>query len=323
MINKRQAGARIAALRRENGLSQAAFADFLGVTPQAISKWETGLTLPDIELLLAISNKFSITINEILEGDDVLRRIANRTYEMDGIAFFVPRTEKSGNAEWANRIVREGWVKRNWDQRMRNPKWGDTPAQRIVAHGGLILEIGIGPGGGYVPPILMQKNDARIILSDLSPTIVFEWKRLFEETFYPSNLIYAALDNCDLPFRDNSIDVVSSSGGFGNTEGDHHKALLEIYRVLKPGGLFVNGDGFVTQDTLRSFPQSIQKELLARRPDIFEDYHGASVSAGFRKIDNVITGGWSTKDDESLMADLARDLGIEIWFTRYVQYCVK
>jgi ubiquinone/menaquinone biosynthesis C-methylase UbiE len=279
--------------------------------------------MPDVEMLLALSHMFDVTVNEILEGNDAIRRIANRPYETDGIACFVPREEREYNAEWAKSIVRDGWVKRNWENRKRDPAWGAEPAHRIVRHGGLTLEIGTGPGGGYVPPVLMQKSDARIILSDLSPTVVREWKRLFEAEFYPPNVMYAALDNCDLPFQDDSIDVVSAGGGFGNTEGDQFKALREIYRVLKPGGLYVVGDGFVTQDTLKAFPEKIQRELMIRRPDIFEDYHAASVAAGFKKIDNVIAGGWSTKNDESLMADLARELGIEIWFTAYIRYCVK
>lgn len=323
MIDKRFTGARIAALRKEKGYSQASFAEILGVSPQAISKWETGLAIPDVDLLLALSHMFCVMINEILEGDDAIRRIANRPYKMDGIAYFVPHTEKGGNVEWARSIVRDGWVKRNWEARKRHPAWGTEPARRIVGHGGLILEIGTGPGGGYVPPILMQKSDARIILTDLSPTVVLEWKRLFDAEFYPPNVLYAALDNCDLPFQENSVDVVSSSGGFGNTEGDQQKALREIYRVLKPGGLYVNGDGFVTQDTLKKFPAEIQRELVISRPDIFEDYYEASVATGFRKIDTVVTGGWSTKDDESHVADLARKLGIEIMFTSYVRYCIK
>lgn len=174
-----------------------------------------------------------------------------------------------------------------------------------------------------MPSILLENLDANIIISDLSPTVVLEWKKLFDKEVFPPNVQYAVLDNCDLPFHSNSIDVISAGGGFGNTEGDKFKALREIYRVLKSGGLYVSGDGYVTQETLKSYPKNIQKILLEKRPDIFEDFYDATVTAGFKTINNSIKFGWSTKNDNSLVADLARELGIEIIFSGYLRYCIK
>lgn len=111
-----------------------------------------------------------------------------------------------------------------------------------------------------------------VIISDISPTVTKEWKRFFEAELYFPNLHYAALNNCDLPFIDDSIDVISSGSGFGNTEGDKFKTVSEIYRVLKPGGLYVSGEGYVTQETLKSFSLDVQKILLEKRTDIFEDF---------------------------------------------------
>ena len=55
MVNKTHFGKRISAFRRSSGLSQADLADKLGVTSQAVSKWECGNTIPDIDLLLELS----------------------------------------------------------------------------------------------------------------------------------------------------------------------------------------------------------------------------------------------------------------------------
>ena len=71
MINKEETGKRIAALRGKLGYSQAMFAEKLNVSPQAVSKWETGQTLPDIDVLLIISWMCRITINEILDSEEV------------------------------------------------------------------------------------------------------------------------------------------------------------------------------------------------------------------------------------------------------------
>ncbi|MDF2936360.1 MAG: hypothetical protein K0Q90_1733 [Paenibacillaceae bacterium] len=72
MVDKVLVGSRISALRKELGYSQAAFAEKLNVSPQAVSKWETGLALPDIEVLLNISWICKMSVNAILEGEDFI-----------------------------------------------------------------------------------------------------------------------------------------------------------------------------------------------------------------------------------------------------------
>lgn len=72
MLDKAAIGGRIAAIRKEGGYSQASFAEKLHVTAQAVSKWETGLALPDIEVLLNISWISKVSLHAILEGDDFL-----------------------------------------------------------------------------------------------------------------------------------------------------------------------------------------------------------------------------------------------------------
>lgn len=72
MIDKTVVGKRIAALRKELSYSQSEFADRLNVTTQAVSKWETGLTLPDIEVLLNIAWIGKVSVHTLLEGDDLI-----------------------------------------------------------------------------------------------------------------------------------------------------------------------------------------------------------------------------------------------------------
>ena len=67
--NPAAVSAAIRRLRRERGLTQEALAQAVGVSPQAISKWETGQTMPDITLLLPISKVLGIGVNELLGGD--------------------------------------------------------------------------------------------------------------------------------------------------------------------------------------------------------------------------------------------------------------
>lgn len=61
-------GKNIYSLRKERGWTQAELADRLGVTNQAVSKWETGESLPDSSLLLPLSELFDVTIDELFKG---------------------------------------------------------------------------------------------------------------------------------------------------------------------------------------------------------------------------------------------------------------
>ena len=61
-------GSRIAELRRKKNMTQEELAAELGVTPQAVSKWERGLSLPDIVFIDELALALGITIDELLTG---------------------------------------------------------------------------------------------------------------------------------------------------------------------------------------------------------------------------------------------------------------
>lgn len=72
MINKQEVGSRIAAIRNKLGFTQLVFSEYLGVSTQAVSKWETGLSLPDIEIMQKISWMAKCSINGILDGNEFI-----------------------------------------------------------------------------------------------------------------------------------------------------------------------------------------------------------------------------------------------------------
>ena len=55
-------------LRKQKGLSQEELANCLNVSRQTISKWEVGDSTPDMEKLIAISNLFEISLDELVMG---------------------------------------------------------------------------------------------------------------------------------------------------------------------------------------------------------------------------------------------------------------
>ena len=62
-------GQRIAARRKAAGYTQEKLAEMVGVSSQAVSKWENDLSCPDISLLPRLANAFHCTIDELLTGD--------------------------------------------------------------------------------------------------------------------------------------------------------------------------------------------------------------------------------------------------------------
>lgn len=174
MINKIHFGKRVSMFRRKKGLSQAELAEYLGVTAQAVSKWECGNAIPDIDLLLELSHLFKVMINDLIEDVDLLYQVTGCETGTSKIAYFVPQQERPYNIEWANEIRNENWIQRNWEHtRKTNPSM-DKVGEEIASCEGIILEIGAGPGGGFMPYVLKANPDATIIINDLSPTIVSE-----------------------------------------------------------------------------------------------------------------------------------------------------
>lgn len=72
MIDFIRVGERIAALRRDKGLSQEELAAELFVTRQALSKWERGASAPSIDTLIEMSRRFSVSVEYILCLDEAI-----------------------------------------------------------------------------------------------------------------------------------------------------------------------------------------------------------------------------------------------------------
>ena len=63
-------GKNLQMLRKKNQLSQEGLAEMLGVSRQAVSKWELGEGYPEVEKLLILSKKLNISLDSLLRGED-------------------------------------------------------------------------------------------------------------------------------------------------------------------------------------------------------------------------------------------------------------
>ena len=95
-------GEKIKALRKAKNISQESLAKVLGVTFQAVSKWETNTTAPDVSLIPSIASFFNVSIDELFdynvwenekEVDEICRRVCKCRYN---------------NPVEAEKILREG-----------------------------------------------------------------------------------------------------------------------------------------------------------------------------------------------------------------------
>jgi transcriptional regulator with XRE-family HTH domain len=57
---------KITIIRKMNNLTQEGFAEELGVSRQAVSKWENGTSVPDVQLLLRIADFYNLTLDQLV-----------------------------------------------------------------------------------------------------------------------------------------------------------------------------------------------------------------------------------------------------------------
>lgn len=67
-LDKAAFGHFLAQLRREKGMTQKELAATLYVSDKAVSKWERGLSVPDISLLVPLAEQLNVTVAELLQG---------------------------------------------------------------------------------------------------------------------------------------------------------------------------------------------------------------------------------------------------------------
>lgn len=72
-------------LRKQAGMSQEQLAEKLGVSRQAVTKWETGAGIPDIENIMAISTLFDISIDDLLSNKSGSKKLPETEYLYESV----------------------------------------------------------------------------------------------------------------------------------------------------------------------------------------------------------------------------------------------
>lgn len=74
-LDKRKFGAFVSQLRKEKGYTQKELSERLLISDKAISKWETGTTIPDTALLIPLADALGVTVTELLTGERMEQQV--------------------------------------------------------------------------------------------------------------------------------------------------------------------------------------------------------------------------------------------------------
>lgn len=110
-IDREKFGAFIAALRKEQSLTQQELADRLFVSNKAVSKWERGQSLPDIALLEPLAQCLGVSVAELLRGERLAERPleAQETEELVGRALHFSDDGGAEESPQKRRLWRLAW----------------------------------------------------------------------------------------------------------------------------------------------------------------------------------------------------------------------
>ena len=85
----------IASCRKEQGMTQAVLAEKLGISDRAVSKWETGKSMPDSGIMLELCELLNINVNELLSGEKIMKEVYDKIAEDNLLAMRRELEEKN------------------------------------------------------------------------------------------------------------------------------------------------------------------------------------------------------------------------------------
>lgn len=192
-------GEKIAYLRRQEGMTQAQLAEKLNISAQAVSKWESGLSCPDIMMLIPLSRIFRVTTDMLLDTRPIEELLSQRasintgndTYEKS-FNNFEGDTEQNQTSE----IERDNWM-------ITVSKISDINSLKIdleaiearIVEGDDFSVSGLGVGRDEI--VSTVENGIWTLKTPNHATVLWGFKRLFRDRkliiTFPKGFVFRAL----------------------------------------------------------------------------------------------------------------------------------
>ena len=209
-------GRQLAQLRKEQGLTGEKLAEILGVSPQAVSKWENGKCLPETALLPGLAKTLDCTIDTLL---------------------------MPGDKSWEdNKRVQSFYETVNENERLLSQTKEFVRSKQIISRYLFNSKMEIADIGGGTGPysFWLAEKGHKVHLFDLTPKHIEIAKRK-AKTGGVALCSYTCGDARVLPYEDESMDLALLMGPLYHLQSQESrlKCLAEAYRILKPGGYII------------------------------------------------------------------------------------
>lgn len=206
-------------LRKSRGITQSHLAEIIGVSFQTISKWETGLAIPDVKHVIAMARFFEVTTDQILglqpiKYDYFSRMTESSEYWNEKLPYI-----KSSRIELWNLDYMEFLIKKVWKVKDRVD----------------VLDFGCGNGylAGLMMPFLLDGSTYTGI--DVCDVMIQDAKSVYENSDYPTKFLCKNGYNYKV---EEKYDIVICQA-FLRELSNPKKAICNMITSLKKQGLIV------------------------------------------------------------------------------------
>ena len=240
MLNNIEFGKRIALLRKNKNYTQEKMSSFLNVTPQAISKWENGDSLPDTGILPLLAQVLEVSIDYLLVGEILLKK----------------------TSPYDNQYQKETYY------------WGKEPsllAKQIIKlveaiPNRSLLDIGSGEGRDAV---YFAKNGFQVDALEISEPGIEKIRKYSEENNCNVNILHENMINYELK---KAYNVIYSSGSLQFLPLDQRKDHFENYKKHTAVGGVNAHLVFVEKPFIKIAPDWEQNEFFYLSGDLAKFY---------------------------------------------------
>lgn len=234
---KKNINLKISILRKQKGITQQELAEVLGVSYQTISKWETGVTMPDLTILPELMDYFGVSTDEIL-GLKPLKEEEYRSGKTDSKEFWEKKLD------YLLRTRKTHW-NTDYMKFLIDSVWKITTAVRILDCG-----CGYGSLGILMMPLLPEGSTYTGV--DFADKLIEQGKAMFANTNIKGTFItqnfydYPVESKYDIVICQNVLRHIGTSEKFVSKMLRHAKenaliVCIDTNREFECDGLYVDG----------------------------------------------------------------------------------